>query len=202
MQVAIQYVLDVLVTLFAPEVVLLLHGAGGSIGEALRVVAHHDKLDGAEEALDIGFVLVVNALANGGGDIDACSLKFQHGERDAVDIENDVGPLVVDALDGHFLGEGEVVVLPVLPIDQIDGLIIIADSGLDLDAVAQLRIDIFVDIVDVAVLIARYSLEFVYCAVDEILGVGSLFVQEGAQQALFDVAVIGALAPVAQIVVV
>ena len=122
-QMAIQLVRDLWIAVFAPEIELLLHSASRAVVQALRIVAREDQLDGREEALNIVHALVINALANGFGHVYGWPLELHHGERDAVDIEHDVGPLIVDALHGNFFGEGKIVIGPVVsPVDQLDGL--------------------------------------------------------------------------------
>ena len=50
--------------------------------------------------------------------------------------------------DGDLLGDGEVILLRVLPVDQPDGLRVLADVGLHLHAVAQQFVDRAVAVVE------------------------------------------------------
>ena len=88
----------------------------------------------------------------------------------------------------------------VLPVDQPDGLGVLAHVGLDLHAVAQQAVDLLVDVVEALALVAGGLLELVQGAVDQRLAV-PLPQQIGAQVGLFDVAVAGAIFPVAEVVV-
>ena len=46
---------------------------------------------------------------------DAAVLQLQHADGDAVDVEHQVGPPLVVALERHLLGDGEVVLLRLAP---------------------------------------------------------------------------------------
>ena len=56
-------------------------------------------------------------------------------------VEHDIGPPLVVAMQGDFLGDGEVVLFGVRPIDQVDGLRDRADLGLHLHAGVALILD-------------------------------------------------------------
>ena len=58
-------------------------------------------------------------------------------DGEAVEIEHDVGPALVAALQCHFLGQREVVLLRVLPVDQVHRLVRLARRDLHRHAVAQ-----------------------------------------------------------------
>ena len=96
-------------------------------------------------------LLVADVLPDALDDRDRRALQLQHAERDAVDVEHDVGALgVADLSDRDLLGDREVVLLRVLPVDEPDGLGLLAGTRLDLDAVAQQSIDVLVGLVEVA----------------------------------------------------
>ena len=71
-------------------------------------------------------------------------------ERNAVDVQHQVWTLGVVAGDRDLLRYGEVVVFRVLPVDQPDGLGLLADSGLDVHAVAQQAVHVLVGLVEIA----------------------------------------------------
>ena len=58
-------------------------------------------------------------------------------DGDAVEVEHDVGPALVAALQRHLLGQREVVLLRVLPVDQMHRLVRLAGGDLHRHAVAQ-----------------------------------------------------------------
>ncbi len=60
------------------------------------------------------------------------------------------GRLVCWPSDGDLLGDREVVGLGFRPVDQPDRLVLLADAGLDLHAVAQQVVDVAVGLVQVA----------------------------------------------------
>ena len=130
---------------FLPGQVILLRRLDRAVAQAFGVVARHDELHRGEEGLDEFLLLVVEVLADALGHRDGRALQLQHAERDAVDVEHHVRPLRVGlgvgARDGDLLGDGEMVLLRVLPVDQPDGLRVLADVGLHLHAVAQQVVD-------------------------------------------------------------
>ena len=130
---------------FLPGQVILLRRLDRAVAQALGVVARHDQLHRGEEGLDEDLLLVVQVLADALGHRNGGALQFQHAKRDAVDVEHHVRPLGVGlgvcACDGDLLGDGEVVLLRVLPVDQPDGLRVFAHIGLHLHAIAEQVID-------------------------------------------------------------
>ena len=94
---------------------ILLRGADGAVSQALGIVAGEDELHRAEEPLVELGLLVGEVLADAVADADAAVLQLHHADGDAVDVEHEVGPPLVVALERHFLGDGEVVLLPAHP---------------------------------------------------------------------------------------
>lgn len=91
--------------------------------------------------LDEDLLLVVEVLPDAFGNRHRGALQFQHGQRDAVDVEHDVGALVervgIGRGDRDLFRDGEIVVLGMLPVDQPDVIGVLAHVRLDLHAVAQ-----------------------------------------------------------------
>lgn len=178
---------------FHPLEVVLLAGLDGAVAQSLAVVAGHKPLHRAEKRLDELLLLVVEILADAFGHRHGGAFEFQHAQRDAVDVEHEVGALGaglgVGALDGDFLGDGEAVGFGVFPVDEPDGDGVLAEFGPDLDAVAQHLVDGFVAVVEPLAGVARRLVEFVEGAVDEGFG-DAARPQPAAQQVLLDVAVV------------
>lgn len=184
---------------FFPGEVVLFGGFDSAVAQALGVVTGHHQLNGGEEGLDELFFLVVEVLADAFFDGDAALFQFQHTEGDAVDIEHDVGPFVVGAFDGDFFGNGEVVVVGVLPVDQGYGLGLLARPGFDFDPIAELAVDGFVGIVK-AIAIAQDGGQVKFPQ-----GFGNQSIADAlageplAEQVRLDVAIVGAGFPVAEV---
>ena len=70
-------------------------------------------------------------------DLHRAALEFDHGDGDAVEVKDEVGPPLVAAAQGHFLGEREVVLLRVLPVHQMHRLVRLPGGDLHRHAVAQ-----------------------------------------------------------------
>jgi len=184
--------------LFLPGQVLLFGGLDDAVAQPFGVVAGHDELDGGEEVADEGALLVAQVLADALADRHGGPLELQHAQRNAVDVERQVGPLARLALDRDLLGHGEVVAFRVLPIHQPDGLRGLAGL-LDLDPVAQQLVDRAVGVVEAAPFAQRGGLlQLVQRAVNRPLVVAALF-QPGAQQRRLDVAVVRPVGPVPQV---
>ena len=93
-------------------------------------------------------LLVADVLADALAGADVRALELDDTKRDAVDVEHDVRALVVLALDRDLLGDDEVVRVRVAPVDEPDGLEVLADVALDLHAVAQQVVDLAVGVVE------------------------------------------------------
>lgn len=119
-------------------------------------------------------------------------------------IDHHVRPLgagfSVGAFDRHFLGDGEVVVLRLFPVDQPDRDMVLARARLHLHPIAQQVINLLVAVVEVFAGVASRLVQLVKGTVDEVIG-HSLLLQPGAQQFWFDVGVAKPVDPVAQVVV-
>ncbi|MNP03149.1 hypothetical protein D3C76_950240 [compost metagenome] len=142
-QMGIQQIIGsgaVCVFLFPGQVVLLA-GLDSAVTQALGIVAGHHELHGGEERLDKLGLLVIQVLPDALVHSHLGALEFQHAEGNAIHIEHDIRALGIDlgisTFDGNFLGNGEVVVLRMLPVDQPDGLGVFPNFRLDLHPVAQ-----------------------------------------------------------------
>ena len=65
------------------------------------------------------------------------AFELDDADGDAVQVKDDVGTPLVAAAQGHFLGQGEVVVLRVLPIHQMHLFVRLSGGNLHRHAVAQ-----------------------------------------------------------------
>jgi hypothetical protein len=182
-----------------PEVFFF--GADRAVLQAFGVVSSKDDLDGAEEGADEFGLLVGEALADAVADRDAAVFQFEDADRDAVNVEDDVGAFGLFALDGDFFGDGEVVGGGYVPVDQGDGSGGFAGTGFDLDAVAEEGVGGFVVVVEIAVGVGGGGAEFVEGGADLGRGV-ALALEVVGEVGFFDVAVGGAVLPVAEVVVV
>jgi hypothetical protein len=78
-------------------------------------------------------------------------LKFNDCDRDAVDIEHKVRPALIIAPQGNFLSDGEIVLLWLGPIYEVDLYIRLASLSLHVHAVAKQTVNGFVIFVETAV---------------------------------------------------
>ena len=184
---------------FLPAEPVLLRGLDHAVAEPFGVVARHDELHGAEERLDEVLLLVDRVLTDPLRHRDGRALEFEDPDGDPVDVEHDVGPLGVLAGDRDFFGEGEVVGGGIFPVDQVDGDRVLAESGADADAVAQETVDLAVGVVEgFAASEGGGLVELVERLGDEGGGV-ALLLEEAGEVVGFDVPVLVAFVPVAEV---
>ena len=91
-----------------------------TVAQPLRIVPCEHQLDRREEALVENFLLVRDELAHAIRDLHGTPLQLDDADGNTVQVQHEVGAPLVTAAQGHFLREGEVVLLRVLPIHQID----------------------------------------------------------------------------------
>jgi hypothetical protein len=132
-----QRTLGGVVARFLPLGEELLRGAGGAVAQSLRVVGGEDELHRTEEAHVEDRLLVGDELTHAIGHLHRAALQLDDHDGDAVEVDDEVGPAFVAALECHFLGQREVVVLRVCPVDQVHRLKRLAGGDLHLDPVAQ-----------------------------------------------------------------
>jgi hypothetical protein len=82
-------------------------------------------------------LLVGEQLPDAVTDGDPAVLQLQHADGDAVHVDHAVRPPLMVAPEGHLLGDGKVVALRLVPIDEVHGLRDLARLGLHRHAVAQ-----------------------------------------------------------------
>ena len=145
---------------------ILLLRADGAVLQPLGIVAREDELHRAEKPLVEFGLLVGQVLADAVADADAAVLQLQHADGDAVDVEHDVGPPLVVAAQRDLLGDGEIVLLRLLPVDQVDGLRDLARLGLHRHAVAQQAVNGLVVPVEAAAVVVRLGAQLVDGAAD------------------------------------
>ena len=184
---------------FLPAPPVLLRRLDHAVAQPLGVVARHHELHGGEERLDELLLLAVEVLADALGNRHRGALQLQHAQGDAVDIEHHVGPLGVLPGDRHLLGDGEVVVAGVRPVDQPDGDGLLAHVRLNLHAVAEQAVDLTVGVVEGLAAAGRGRLVQLVQRLGDGPVVVALLLEPAGEQLLLDVAVVGAIFPVAEV---
>ena len=140
-QVLVELGARIIVLVFLPPQEVLLFGLDGPEGQTLGVVSGENELDGPEEPLVEFGSLVGQVLPDAVPDGDAAVLEFDHTEGDPVHVKDQVGTALAVALEGDLFGDGEVVLLGVLPVDDLNGLGGLTRLGLDVDPVTQELVD-------------------------------------------------------------
>ena len=80
-----------------------------AVAQPLRIAAREDELHRREEVFVENLLLVGDELAHAIAHLDRAAFQFDHPDGDAVQVDDQVGPALVTAAQGHFLGDGEVV---------------------------------------------------------------------------------------------
>jgi hypothetical protein len=197
-QVFVELVAGVVPFVLLPPEEELLRGPGRAVAQALRIAAGEDQLDGGEKPLVELGALVGDQLADAVADAHPAVLQLDHADGDPVDVEHQIGPALVPALQGHLLGDGEVVVGGVLPVDQLHGFGGLPGLGFHRRPVAQKFVNLPVGVVEVPGGKRGPPAQDFQCPDDLAPGIAALL-QIRLQQRLLDVAVALALEPIAQI---
>lgn len=184
---------------------LVLRRFDGAVLQALRNAAGEDDLDGGEEPGVELLLGVGEQLPDAVTDGHPTVLQLQHTDGDAVHVDHAVRPPLASApisgLERHILGDGEVVVLRLAPVDEVDGLRDLARLDLHRHAVAQQVTDRLVVPVEAAAVVVRLGAQPVQGHGDLGPGVAAL-AQPGREQTLIDSAVTAAaVGPIAQLAV-
>lgn len=154
-------------------------------------------MNGAKEVLDEFGFLIIETLTNAVTDRDAAIFEFEDGDRDAVDVENEVRAFGLFTFYGDFFGDREVVAVGVFPVDEVQGLGGFAGIGFDGDAVAKKFVDGLIVVVEAAVGVVGFGAEFVEGLGD--LGGAVGLGEVGGEVGFFEVAVVGAILPIAEV---
>ncbi len=89
----------------------------------------------------------------------AAVLQLQHAHGQAVDVEHQIGPALVVALERHLLGNREVVLARLVPVDEMNRFRNLAGLDLDRHPVAQELVDGLVVPVEIAAVVIRIGLQ-------------------------------------------
>ena len=198
-QVLVELEAAVVVFVLLPIEKELFRRADGAVPEALGIVAGKNELHRAEEPGVELRLLIGEILTDTVADAHAAVLQLQNADGDAIHIQHDVRPPLMVPLERHLLGNGEIVLLGLPPVDEVDGFRHLARLGLYGYAVAQQVVDSPVVTVERAAVVVGFGAEFVESRVDLRWRVTALG-QPCREQVLLDIAVVAAVSPVAQIV--
>ena len=178
----------------------LFRRADRAVAQPLGVTAGEQELHRAEKPLVEDLLLVGLELAHPVGHLHRAALEFQHRDGQAVQVEDDVRPPLQVAAQGHLLGQGEVVCLRMVPVDQVHGLVRPAHGHLHRYAVAQQVVGAQVGLVQGDAGGVGRGLELLQGRADLRRRMAP-FAQVLAQQVALDGPVVCARAPVAEIAV-
>tara|TARA_R110002072_G_scaffold242994_2_gene401999 strand:+ start:595 stop:1071 length:477 start_codon:yes stop_codon:yes gene_type:complete len=128
-------------------------------------------------------------------------LQLHHAQRKTVDVNHHIRPLGVLALDRHFLGNGKVVLVHRIPIDQPHGLVLILALVFDLHAVTQQEIQRLIGIIKVLAAANRASdINLAQHAGDD-GGAMALGGKPSGQKSALNMAVASAVVPITKVVI-
>jgi len=178
----------------------LFRRADGAVAQPLGVAAGEQELHRAEKPLVEDLLLVGLELAHPVGHLHRTALEFKHRDGQAVQVEDDVRPPLQAAAQGHLLGQGEVVCLRMVPVDQMHGFVRPAHGHLHRYAVAQQVVGAQVGLVQGDAGGVGRGFELLQGCTDLRLGISAPN-QILAQQVALDGPVVRARTPVAEIAI-
>ena len=122
-------------------------GFYGAIAQALSVVTGHHQLHGGKKVADKVFFLIIEVLRNAFEHRYTGAFEFNHTQSDTVHIQHQIWAFFVLSLHGHFFSDGKVVCVRFFPINQPNGLILLARTFFILHAIAQQLVNVFVGVI-------------------------------------------------------
>ena len=197
-EVFVQLEPGVVLFVFLPTQEILLLCTDRAVLQSFGIIAREDELHGAEKGCVELRLLVGNTLADPVANRDAAVLQLQHAHGDAVHIQHDVRAPFQVAEKSDLLGDGKVVLFRLRPIDQMDGFGDLSRLDLYRYAVTQQAVNGLVVAVKAAAVIVRLRAQCSDGFVDlrrAVAGPG----EKGSQQVCFDVPVVVAIPPVAEV---
>ena len=150
--------------IFFPGKIILFRCTRRAVTHPLGVVARQHKTNGGKKLHDHIRALIGQVLANAFGHGNRAALELHHYKSDAVDVQHQIRALV---FDGHFLCNIKVILQRMLPINKLDSHLVLTGGLADLDAIAQLFVGLFVQVVEAHRLIAGGILQLLQGAADE-----------------------------------
>ena len=204
-QILVQLEAAVVFLVFLPAQEVFFLRANGAIAQPFGVVAGKDELHRREEPGVELRLLVRKILADAVADANPAVLQLDYADGDAIDVEHQIGPplqiaLMQVALERHLFGDGEVVLLRLLPIHELHGLGGLGGIGLYRHAVAQQLVDGLVVGIEIAAVVVGLGAQLVESRADLRRGISAPR-QPRRQNPRLDVAVAVAVAPVAQVAI-
>ena len=127
---------------------MLLRCFNGAISQALRIITRHHQLHGGKEVTNKIFLLIIEVLPNTFGNRHRRAFQLNHTECDTIDIQHNIWTLFVFTLDRDFFGNGKIVRLRVLPVNQPNGFVEMASTFFVFHAVTQQAINLFVGVIE------------------------------------------------------
>ena len=106
-------------------------------GCTFGVIPGKDNLHGGKKPGIELRLLVGTKLADTIADGDAAVLQLDHADGNAVDVEHKVGAALQPAFQRYFLDDGEVVLLRLLPVDELHVVHRLPGLNLNVHAVAK-----------------------------------------------------------------
>ena len=153
-----------------------------------------------EETLVENLLLIGDELSHAVSDFHRTTFELDNPDSNAVQVSHQVGPPLVAAAQGHFLSDGEMIVLRVLPIDQLHLIVRLSSSDLHRHAIAQQLVGAQIRWIKIDTRGICGSQQLLKCGRNVCLGIAPLQ-QVRPQQINFNASIVFSLVPIAEIVV-
>src|SRR5262249_36554238 len=121
-QVLVQLVPVIVRLIFFPPQPVFFWRERGAVLESLTIIPCKKKLHGCKEPLVEYWLLVREALPDAIPNTDAAVFQLNNAKRETVDVQHEIRPALVVALERGLLRYPEVVIGGVVPVDELDGL--------------------------------------------------------------------------------
>lgn len=139
--------------------------------QAFGIIASTQQLHGREKSRDIFVLLIANILTNAFMNRYRAAFKFDNCHGDTVDINDQIRAAVAFTLYGNLLGNLEIILHRVRPVDKVHRLFVFRYVRLNIYAVTQQCVNLPVGIVQTRTDIRRRLFEFRYGLVDLLVGI-------------------------------
>jgi len=199
-QVLVQLVAAVVGLVFLPLQEELLRCIDGAVLQTFRVIAGKHELHRAEKPLVERRLLVGQQLADTIANADPTVLQLDDRDGDAIDVQHQIRPSLKAASERDLLGDGEIIGFGIGPVDQVHRFMVASHLRLYRYAIAEQLIDGLIVFVQGAAGVVRFGVQLVQRHADLCWGAAAPG-QPVAQQAVLDLAIVVAVTPVAEPVI-
>ena len=136
----------------------------GAVAQAFAVVARHAELNGCKERLNEHAALIGQVLTDTVGYGNSALFQLDHRNGNAVDIDNQIGTLLIVFDDSDFFCDLKEIIPRGIPVDEVDSGLVFINGFSDLCTVFQQLVDLSVTGKQTVLKVCRCFDEFINSA--------------------------------------